>query len=79
MIGKFFQSLNQTEKFLSYDYDMIQFRNEWRPTSNITFYTTLDFYYNNTINQNSKLETDIFKINNKLEYKPNMHSLFTVQ
>lgn len=63
----------------SEDNKMFQFRGEWRPSAFLFFYSGLEFYKITSQNLNSQLQTNIKRLNQKLEYRPNMHSLITVQ
>lgn len=58
---------------------MYQFRCEWRPSSTIVLFSVLEYYNRKNQNLSSINNTDIYKIFPKLEIKPNLNSLLTLQ
>ena len=88
-LRNFSEAMNLADKFLNAsDCDELTFcnegktyqiRGEWRPSASLLFYS--DFSVLNLINQNlgSQLQTDIQQFNQKVEYRPTIHSLITIQ
>jgi hypothetical protein len=81
--------LNFSEKFWlpsttdnlvsSNDQQMIQFRCEWRPSATLFFYTGIEQFEINSQYNNSYLKTNIKKLNQKVEVRPSINSLLTIQ
>jgi len=88
-LRNFSEAMNLADKFLNAsDCDELTFcnegktyqiRGEWRPSASLLFYS--DFSVLNLINQNlgSQLQTHIQRMNQKMEYRPTIHSLITIQ
>lgn len=58
---------------------LYQVRGEWRPTAAFLYYSGIDFYKITSQSLGSQLETNIQQFNQKIEYRPAMNSLLTVQ
>ncbi|MCE5250398.1 hypothetical protein LLG96_09275 [bacterium] len=56
-----------------------QIRGEWRPVASLFFYAGLDTYDIISRELDSALKTEITRINQKMEYRPTMFSLVTLQ
>jgi len=61
------------------DNTLYQFRGEWRPSALIFFYSSVESY--RIVNQNidSRSLTDVRRLHHKLEYRPTIQSLITLQ
>jgi len=79
VFDKFIDAKDCDELTFCNDGKMYQIRGEWRPAASLLFYS--DFSILNLINHNrgSQLQTDIQRFNQKVEYRPTIHSLITLQ
>jgi hypothetical protein len=83
------EKLNLADKFLrlpftdeltsSEDNKAYQYRIEWRPLASLILYTDLNSYRITSRSLDSRLQTNIRQINQKVEYSPTIHSLITLQ
>ena len=81
-------NLSWSEKFLktpgskkaesSEENKLYQLRGEWRPSASLFFYSGYDTYRIISSSLSSTLRTNKNRINQKLEYRPSMHSLITL-
>jgi hypothetical protein len=58
---------------------LYQIRGEWRPVASIFVYGGYDFYRTMLQNANSRLYSNINQLNHKIEFRPGMNSLITLQ
>jgi hypothetical protein len=76
---KFWQPLEADETAQLDENQTWQLRGEWRPGSNIIFYSGVDLLDISAKYADSELLTDIYRLNQKLDYRPTMNSLITFQ
>jgi len=77
--GQFWRSFAGDDIASSEDSGLYQLRGEWRPTASLFLYTGYDAYGSTSRALDSSLKTDIHRINEKVEYRPTMFSLLTIQ
>ncbi|MFC1569140.1 hypothetical protein ACFL4L_02790 [bacterium] len=82
------QDLRWTEKFWatknraltsSTNNNLYQLRGEWRPSPAFLFYSRYDHQTIQNTNQQSRFDTQINRFNQKIEFRPSLNALITVQ